>query len=163
MQTKADLEAWYNTPDPWNYVKTDDDAVRKQRILDALEPFGKFSRALDIGSGEGFITKDLPAHRIEAIEISDQAAARLPKRIIRTPEPTGGYDLITCTGMLYQQYDYQQFIDWINDHATGIVLTSNIKEWERNMLPANKQIHYEEFPYREFTQALRVYDYALTP
>lgn len=159
MQSKKDIEEWYSNPDPWFYQTTPDDQLRKEIILEVLSPFGQFDKALDIGAGEGFITKDLPAKEIYAIEISDNAAARLPKNIKRLTKPNGSYDLIICTGMLYGHYDYQLFHKWIIRHIAdgGIVLTSNIKEWEMNNLPIEKQIHEQEFKYREFTQKLRVY------
>lgn len=156
-QSKQDLEDFYSTSDPWGYQDNSDDIVRKQIILDALTPFAPFKRALDIGCGEGFITKDLPAKVIEGIEISDTASERLPSNVKRVKEPKGKYDLIICTGMLYEQYDYEQFIKWIEEHANGIILTCNIKGWEHNPLPSGAMIHLYEFPYRTYTQSLKVY------
>lgn len=159
-QSKEDLEDFYSTTDPWNYKTNSDDQARKQAILDALTPFAPFKRALDIGAGEGFITKDLPALEIEAIEISDTAAERLPSNVKRVKEPTGEYDLIICTGMLYEQYDYEQFIDWMKKHANGIILTCNIKDWEINPLSGDALVHQYEFPYRTYKQILKVYKWS---
>lgn len=162
MQSKADIEDWYSKPDPWAYESTEDDQLRKEIILEALSPFGRFKRALDIGSGEGWITKDLPADKIYAIEFSDNAAARLPRNITRLTKPNGSYDLIICTGMLYKHYDYQLFHKWIIRHTAvgGIVLTCSIGEWEVNNLPREKQIHTQEFPYRQYRQLLRVFKWS---
>lgn len=155
-QDKLELENWYKYSDPWGYETNPDDLKRKAAILQAI-PKGKYRRALDIGCGEGWITKDLPAAEIHGIELSDNAAARLPSNVKRVSEPQGEYDLIICTGMLYKHYDYKQFTDWIKRAAKCIVITCNIKDWETNDLPAAKQVMQSEFPYREFTQKLRVY------
>lgn len=156
-QSKQDLDSWYSKKDPWGYTENVDDNIRKQVILDALTPFAPFKRALDIGCGEGFITKDLPAKEIEGIEISDVASERLPSNVKRVDKPKGKYDLIICTGMLYEQYDWEQFIEWIKEHSSGIILTCNIKDWENNPLPSGAVIHTYEFPYRTYTQILKVY------
>ena len=55
-QTKTELENWYQNTDPWNYEKTTDDIIRKEKILSLLSTY---TTALDIGCGEGFITKDI--------------------------------------------------------------------------------------------------------
>lgn len=159
IQSKQDLDAWYEKQDPWGYEEHTDDQYRRDMILDAIHPFAPFKRALDIGAGEGFISKELPAQTIEAIEISDVAAKRLPARVKRVKKPDAKYDLIVVSGMLYKQYDHEQFIKWIKEHAGGVVVTCNIKDWEINPLPTDKQIHYVEFPYRTYTQALRVYQW----
>lgn len=158
-QSKQSLDDWYEVSDPWGYVDNPEDQYRKTMILDALSPHAPFKRALDIGCGEGFITVDLPAKEIEGIEISDNAAARLPKKVKRVTNPEGLYDLIICTGMLYDQYDHHTFLSWIRSHIKkgGIVLTCNIKDWEINTLPSQNQIHEIDFSYRTYTQKLRVY------
>ena len=62
MQTKQELENWYEQEDPWDYTITEDDIYRTHFYLTVLEDLdGTYERALDIGAGEGFITKDLPA------------------------------------------------------------------------------------------------------
>lgn len=157
MQTKSELESWYAQPDPWGYTTNPDDERRKKIILEVLDEHGPFTRALDIGCGEGFVTKDVPADNIYGIEISDEAAGRLPNNVTRIKEPKGKYDLILCTGMLYQQYDHEAITRMIEEHAGNIVVTSNIKDWEINKLPSDKQIKDMEFPYREYVQKLRVY------
>ena len=101
MQSKEELEEWYKTPDPWAYQITEDDAKRKEIILEML-PYN-YQRALDIGCGEGFITANLPAADIHGIEISDTAASRFPWNVKRVLEPVGVYDLVITTGTLYHQ------------------------------------------------------------
>lgn len=155
-QSKEELEEWWTTPDAWGYQTHPDDQIRKDKILKALKPH-KFLRALDIGCGEGWITKSLPAKSIYGIEISDNASNRVPKKVKMIESPKGQYDLVIATGVLYEQYPFQNFLTWIRTHASHTVLTCNIKDWEKNDLDEKKQIYYEEFPYREYVQALRVY------
>lgn len=155
---KEQLEQFYTQEDPWEYKTNTDDEKRKQIILEHLKPA---KRALDIGAGEGWITKDLPADSIEAIELSDNAASRFPKNVKRITEPEGNYDLITACGVMYSEYDNDLFHKWILDHASGQVLTCNIKGLEINYLP--DPIFEMEFPYREYIEVLRIYDFATTP
>ena len=97
IQTKEELENWYNNPDPWLYEATPDDKKRKDLILSLLD---HYDTALDIGCGEGFITKDIPANKIYGIELSDNASSRLPNNVNRLLKPEGKYDLVMTTGTL---------------------------------------------------------------
>lgn len=160
IQLKDDLERWYNSPDPWGYVHNPHDIERKNKILKLLEEHAPFDRALDVGAGEGWITKDLPAKKIYGYEISDTAASRFPENIRRykyrdTDETE--FDLVLCTGCFYRQYDYEQLHEMVLDHAKGIILTCHIKSWEIP-LPMYDPIYVEEFPYREYTEILKIYD-----
>jgi hypothetical protein len=154
MQTKEELENWYAIPDPWMYLQTEDDIKRKSIILDLLN---KYKRALDIGCGEGFITTDLPAIDIHGIEISDNAAHRLPWNVKRVHQPEGVYDLVMTTGTLYQQYDHAQIAEWIRRAAYRHVLIAGIKDW---LVPYNfgTPIASKEFKYREYTQSVILYE-----
>lgn len=165
MQDPREIEASYQTPDPWGYKTNPDDAMRKQRILDIIASVPKFGnhfeRALDIGAGEGWITESLPADAIFGFEISDTAASRFSKIVQRTTEPSGKYDLIIATGVMYGHYDFERFIRMIKDHASGLVVLVNIKAWEVPMLKElGEMIYEEEFPYRDFIEHVRVYDFA---
>lgn len=157
MQSKPELDDWYTNPDPWGYRTNPDDILRRNIIREVLLPLAPFERALDIGCGEGFITSYLPAMKLDGIELSDTAAARLHPRIRRVHEPDGRYDLVVATGVLYAQYEWPLLTGWILSAAQNIVLTCHIKDWELNELPADRQVHVEEFPYREYTQVLRLY------
>ena len=154
MQTKEELENWYAVPDPWLYLQTEDDTRRKNIILDLL---GKYKRALDIGCGEGFITTDLPAIDIHGIEISDNAARRLPWNVKRVQQPEGVYDLVMTTGTLYQQYNHEQIAEWIRRAAYRHVLIAGIKDW---LVPYNfgTPIAAKEFQYRQYTQSVILYE-----
>jgi SAM-dependent methyltransferase len=162
MQSKEEIEAHYAAKvDPWDYYNNPDDANRKAIILDRLEKYGPYVKALDLGCGEGFITKDLPALKLYGYELSDTAAARFPKNVERVITPEGGYDLVVATGVFYRHYDWQKFLRLVKRHASAIFLTSNIKAWEIPELNEfnKKLVHEETFPYREYEQHLRIFDF----
>lgn len=156
MQSLKEVEDWYKVTDPWGYTTNPDDIERKQRILSAI-PKRNYKKALDIGCGEGWITQDLPADTIHGLELSDRAAKRFPKNVKRVLIPKGKYDLILVTGVLYEQYDYQQVMSWVASHRAtdGVIVTSHIEDWEKP-LPIDPS-STERFKYREYTQVLRVY------
>lgn len=160
-QTKLEIEEWYSRTDPWEYKTNEHDIFRKRLILSILDIYGPYySRALDIGAGEGWVTGSLPSELLFGYEFSDTAAARFPINVTRTTAPEGKYDLIITTGTLYPQYDWPSMLEIIQNHAAGIVLTCNIKEWEMFAAIAGipgKQIFEAEFPYREYKQKLRVF------
>ena len=154
MQSKEELENWYLREDPWNYKTTEDDYFRKEKILSLLK---KYDKALDIGCGEGFITKDLPANEIFGIELSDNASLRLPSNITRLIQPVDTYDLVMTTGTLYQQYNHQQITNWIKQSASHHILVGGIKDW-MIWSEFGEIINEIEFQYREYTQIIRLYE-----
>lgn len=157
MQSKEELEQWYVKPDPWAYQTTKDDLLRKNKILELISSFGLFERAIDIGCGEGWITKDLPAKEIHGIELSDNASSRFPSKVTKVSEPVGKYDLVCTMGTLYIQYDHKQIIDWILSCSSKYIFIAGIKDW---LIPNQfgKLISFDEFKYREYTQLLRLYE-----
>lgn len=175
MQSKEELETFYSQPDPWNIQNNRHDIHRKNIIISVCELFGKkfnpiigrFARALDIGCGEGWITSELPASVIHGLELSEQARSRIPCDVGRIVEPVGTYDLVTSFGTMYAQYDWQRFLSQMASHGTRIIVTCNIAEWEVEAFRSQtgmasflfgKQIFSAEFPYREWTQKLRVFE-----
>lgn len=160
MQSKEDLEAFYETVDPWEYEKYDWE--RREwilAILNQVKPSKRFYRALDIGCGEGFISDELPALHIYGTEISDNAAKRLrdTKRVVT---PKGKYDLVTACGVLYPQYNYSEMKEIVQKHASNIVLTAHYDQaGEAQDYFEKPQIFYAEFPYRNGKQVVRVYDF----
>jgi hypothetical protein len=158
MQSRDELDAWYAIPDPWGFQSNPADADRKSRILAAIKrPGPKFKRALDIGCGEGWISKDLPATLIHGLEWSTTARERIPKPVVAVEEPSGRYDLVLLSGVLYEQYDWRALHQLVAEHAAkgATVVTCHIKDWEKP-LPGEPE-HVEEFPYREYTEVLRRY------
>lgn len=155
MQTKEQLEDWYNEPDKWEYFTSDEDRKRLKKILSLLNQ--KYHKALDIGCGEGFITRHLPADLISGIDLSDNAKNRLPANVVPIKEPIGKYDLVISTGTLYPQYDHKAIYDMIMKSAEKYILIGGIKEWLIDYDFGNP-IDTLEFPYREFTQKITIYE-----
>lgn len=155
MQSKEELEQWYKNPDPWAYESTEDDAYRKDKILKMLPIW--YNRALDIGCGEGFVTRDLPAKDIHGIELSDLAASRLPWNVRRVYAPEGLYDLVVTTGTLYQQYNHEQIAELIKRSACRHVLIAGIKDW---LIYYNfgTPLLIQEFHYRQYVQSVILYE-----
>lgn len=164
MQSKADLEDWYVTKDPWGYETNPHDAFRLETILEELKPYAPFERALDVGAGEGWLTQHLPAKHIDAIELSDRAASRFPKNVHRVSEPHGSYDLIgrydliIATGVLYPQYDWQSLIHILKG-STRTILTCNISDWELGLDQLGKPDVSIYFPYRHYTEHLAIFNF----
>lgn len=160
-QSRDDLNEWYAKPDPWGFQSNPDDAERKRRILAAIRrPGPRYKRALDVGCGEGWITKDLPATLIHGLEWSGVARARIPAPVVAVDEPVGRYDLLLLTGVLYRQFDYQGMHALVGEHAAkgATVLTCHIRDLEQP-LPGEPEL-VEEFPYREYVQVLRRFRWA---
>ncbi len=167
MQTKDELEKFYQRADPWNYKTLDCDRMRKATILEFARlnapVSGQYLRALDIGCGEAWITKDLPAIEKWGYEISDMAASRFPLTVKRANPPEGKYDLVIANGVIYPEYEYKALLALIKAHASSIVITSHIES--REMLDEIKTIGEEIshfwFPYsrpemKHAHQSLRV-------
>lgn len=155
MQSKSELEDWYSSSDPWGYTTNPDDIKRKKYILRALE--GEYDRALDIANGEGWITGMLPAKEIHGIEISDKAAKNYPETVKRVTEPIGKYDLVLCTGALYEQYDHAQFAKWIRTSASKHILIAGIRSWLIDY-QFGDLILYRKFKYRDMEQIIKLYE-----
>jgi hypothetical protein len=155
-QSREELEDWYKNPDPWGFQTNPADADRKARILAAIKrPGPRYKRALDVGCGEGWITKDLPAALLHGLELSKTARARIPAPVVAVEEPDGKYDLIVASGVLYRQFEWQSIHDLIAKHAAkgATVVTCHIKDWEMP-LPGEAEL-VDEFPYREYVEVLR--------
>lgn len=158
MQPKEEIEKHYEKPDPWGYQKSPSDANRKRILTMALKIFGPYEKLLDIGAGEGWLTKDYPAKILHGFEISDRAAARMPANVKRVLVPEGMYDIITCTGIFYPHYDWRFFQDMVNRHASKHVLVSSIKSWEHPCVDLiGEVVHAEEFKYNEHIQRMRLF------
>ena len=163
MQSREELESWYTTEDPWDYRTNPDDIYRKNFYLAVLEDVGPFfHRALDIGAGEGWITKDLPADEKHAFELTDAAASRLPEGVERVEQITQKYDLILATGVMYEQYDHVAINQMIHHAASEthgtMIMIAGIKDW---LIPYSYgMIHrYYEIPYREYQHVISVWEY----
>ena len=151
MQSKLQLEQWYDKKDPWGYKTNPDDKYRKEVILDACG--GTWNTALDIGAGEGWLTKDIKAKKLYGLEISDTAANRFPKKVERVDVPEGKYELVLCAGMLYKQYNYPKFTEWILEHTSHRAVIAGIDSWLKIDPRLQEHVVKEQlFPYREYKQ-----------
>ena len=157
MQSKQELEKWYEEPDTWGYFSNEYDEMRLQKIKFMLG-WGKkrYDRILDIGCGEGFVTQHLPSDVIHGLDISDNAMSRLPANVKSVSAPEGKYDLVVSTGTLYSQYDHEAIYKLIMESASQYVLIGGIEDWliAKNFGVEVQKMH---FPYRQFTQKLSLY------
>ena len=156
MQTKDELEEWFSKPDPWGYTTDPDDDLRRKYIAGIVLPHYRKGRLLDLGAAEGFVSNQYSENfQLDQIEISDNAAKSLKHRVLL---PIGEYEVILALGVLYEHYDYEKLRDYIEQHASGIVVTSH---YDKISVAHDKfdkpQIFYAEFPYRDGKQILRVY------
>jgi len=158
MQSKQELEDWYSEADPWKYIDNVMDGIRLKNIL-MLLGWGKkrYDRAIDIGCGEGFITRHLPADEIHGLDLSDKAMSRLPPNVTPVSAPQGKYDLVISTGTLYKQYDHEAIYKLVMQSASRFILVGGIEDWLIDY-DFKRRVQFTVFPYREFTQKLTLYD-----
>jgi predicted TPR repeat methyltransferase len=114
------LDEYGEDSDPFGYENNPEDQKRLAILLD-LMPLSKFTRVLDLGCGNGFITSNiLNADEVIGIDVSpkavDLANSRFKtqgkinhvaiKRNILTEEvdDLGKFDLIIATGVFYTHY-----------------------------------------------------------
>lgn len=154
MQTKQELENWYSNFDRWGYFHEPDDEIRLQNILMLLTDY---ERALDVGCGEGFITRHLPAKQIFGLDISENATSRLPENVIAINKPEGKYDLVISTGTLYEQYNHSHIASLISESASRHVLIAGIDDWLKPY-SFGRVIKEVVFPYRQFKQRITLYE-----
>ena len=125
MNTKVDLEEWYSKEDPWKYVNTIPDKIRRAILLEQIETVfsdGAKKFVLDAGCGEGYITKDVASKynvEIDAFDISEKALATARKKNshenisyfqldLNDYLPDKTYDLIMCEETLYYLNDNER-------------------------------------------------------
>lgn len=109
------FEALYRADaDPWNFATSGYERQKYQATLQAL-PQDRYGRALEIGCSIGVLT-DMLASRVNtllALDVDqttlDRAAARnahhshvrLERRVVPADWPTGSFDLIVLSEVLY--------------------------------------------------------------
>ena len=172
IQSRGELDAWHRSPDPWGYEDSPDDARRKAMLLSAIPP-RDYAAALDIGCGQGFVTRDLPGRRVCGVDISAEAVGHAHRFASdRVSFETGDiftlgdqleghFDLIVITGVLYRQYIgaastlVYQIIDGLLA-PDGILISVHIDEWYVARFPYTVLTQYA-YPYREYFHRLEVY------
>lgn len=172
IQPISDLETWHEKEDPWGYENHPDDSKRKNVLLDAI-PGRNYGRVLDIGCGQGFITRFLPGTEVIGMDISRSAIQHARKHedervkfrqgslFDLRNDSVDGYDLVVITGVLYPQYIgsslnlIYRIIDRILG-GNGILACVHIDAWykARFPYPLLKTIAYD---YREYIHRLELY------
>ena len=172
IQDRKELEEWHSIEDPWGYENSSEDEKRKQILLSEI-PEEKYSSVLDIGCGQGFITRELPGSKILGIDISFEAIERARKfqnkrltfeqaSIFELPNlDHESYDLIVITGVIYPQYvgkSLNLLYHYVNQilKDDGVLVSVHINEWYSARFPY-LQTKLISYPYREFTHRLEVY------
>lgn len=172
IQPTADLETWHKNEDPWGYENHPDDLKRKNILISEI-PKRNFDKVLDIGCGQGFITRYLPGAAIVGIDISCAAVQHAKKYESErlsfrqgslfdlAKEQDGGYDLIVITGVLYPQYigNSLSLVYRIIDRilvTDGVLACVHIDAWykARFPYPLLKTLAYD---YREYVHRLEIY------
>lgn len=172
IQNKDELEQWHSKHDPWKYESSFDDLRRKEVLLSEL-PANKFESILDIGCGQGFITKELPGESVIGIDISANAINFAKKyetdrlkfiqaSLFELPSMlTNTFDLIIITGVLYEQYIgnsktlVYHIIDQILKHE-GYLMSVHISSWYKIKFPylLIKDYCYD---YKQYLHKLELY------
>lgn len=172
IQPIEELESWHKLKDPWGYSKNEHDTFRKEMLFSEL-PEKEFENILDIGCGQGFITKQLKGEQITGLDISYEAIKHAKINNPTNVDFLQGsifdvkkifnkkFDLIIITGVLYKQYigDSSNLIYLLIDQILkekGHLLIVHINEWNICHFPylRLKEVMY---PYREYNHKLEIY------
>lgn len=172
IQTIDELEKFYKQNDPWQYETIPDDQKRKEILLSEI-PNKSYKKVIDIGCGQGFITRNLPGSKVVGVDISSNAIERA--KIQQTNRIdficasifelskifTQEFDLILITGVLYSQYigESHNLVYRIIDGLlldNGILVCCHINSWYTARFPY-LMLESSFFKYREYTQRLEVY------
>lgn len=173
LQSKSELENWHRIKDPWGYEENHHDQIRKKVVLSEI-PDRNYEAALDIGCGQGFLTKELPGKSVVGVDVSDEAIRHanlfatervhfLASDLFALNESLSGstFDLVVITGVLYPQYvgaAHNLIYDIVDRLLSnnGILLSVHVNEWYSARFP---YIVLKEFcyPYRDYYHRLEVY------
>ena len=173
LQSVRDINDWHEKKDPWNYETTKDDQKRKDVLLSEL-PRSSYESVLDIGCGQGFVTRDLPGKTILGVDVSEAAVKQANENAreglsfqagsvfdLDRELPKEAYDLVVITGVLYDQYianGYARAYQAI-DHVLkpgGHLVSVHIDEWYRARFPY-LMLRSSFYSYREFWHRLEIY------
>lgn len=177
IQSRTELETFHSTPDPWGYEQNEHDRRRKAMLLSEI-PQHRYGVTVDVGCGQGFVTRDLPGDVVLGVDLAEEAirqarqsaSARisfaqgslfeLPK-VLERQKIQQGVDLLVITGVLYPQYIGKShalvytLVDSVLREG-GILISVHIASWYRARFPylMLKNVFYD---YREYTHNLEVY------
>ena len=172
------LDEYGEDSDPFGYENNNEDQKRLAILLDVM-PLSKFTRVLDLGCGNGFITSNiLNADEVIGIDVSpkavDLANSRFKtqgrinhvaiKRNILTEEvdDLGKFDLIIATGVFYTHYlgFNHKIIEkkcnyLLND--MGFLISTHIREMS-NVVPSQNFIMLDRliYDYKTYTHEILV-------
>nr|WP_262916806.1 class I SAM-dependent methyltransferase [Aestuariivivens insulae] len=166
------METWHRTKDPWGYNSNEHDLFRREMLFSEL-PEREYKNVLDIGCGQGFITKQLNVSSVTGIDISQEAIRHANKNNETNVIFLQGsifditkmfkvkFDLVLITGVLYQQYigDSSNLIYLLIDQILeerGHLVTVHINEWNICQFPFLK-LKEVIYPYRDYNHKLEVY------
>lgn len=173
LQPQDEIEKWHKERDPWGYESFKDDQHRKQILLSEL-PSIQYAKVLDIGCGQGFITRDLPGEMVFGVDISHEAirhAKRLENQRITFQQASifdlrgrfrETFDLIVLTGVLYPHYigNALNLVYLIIDKLLGnkgILASVHIDSWYKARFPYLMRSEYY-YDYREYIHKLEIYE-----
>lgn len=171
-----DTEDEWVSRDPHGYFSNADDRRRVEELL-AILPSARYRRAIDLGSGNGFLTAHLPADEVIGIEVSPRAidAARQYQSDLWRDRPLtfvessiwdapkfvpGPFDLIVATGSLYKRY-LGNNLSWLDRTIRALaapaatLVTCHVAEWPY-WLPTATEIDRWMYPYRSWQHELVV-------
>jgi len=174
IQKLSELDEFHKKQDPWNYENNDEDLKRIDYLLKQLHS-KTYNKVLDIGCGQGFVTKQLPGTEIVGVDISEEAIKHAKSSNkdyhinylscsifdLNTNFSNNRFDLIVITGVLYPQYigNSSSLIYLIIDkllNKGGTLISVHIDSWYKCQFPyfKAKEILY---PYRTYNHKLEVY------
>ena len=94
--------AYYSQPELWELSRYEKDAAQRERIqtVISLIPAGVDS-ILDVGCGNGFVTRQLPARRVVGLDFSAEALAHFEGEAVlgscdHLPFSDRSFDLVAC-------------------------------------------------------------------
>ena len=173
LQSKSEIEEWHKAADPWGYESNPDDARRKLILLSEL-PVRKYDSVLDIGCGQGFVTRDLPGKSILGVDVSEEAIQFANRYATERINFRAGdlfhldlvldrssFDLVLITGVLYPQYigDAHTLIYEIVDRLladNGVLVSVHVNEWYKARFPY-LVLKEHSYGYRQYHHRLEVY------
>jgi predicted TPR repeat methyltransferase len=173
LQSKSDIDNWHEKADPWGYEASPDDLMRKEILLSEV-PSGRYERVLDIGCGQGFITRDLPGESILGVDISEAAInhakqtaaphiSYLASDLFNLPRHLGAqqFDLVVITGVMYPQYigHGSELVKMIVDSLLkrgGVLVSVHISDWYRSRF-RYPRVSDSVYFYRNYHHLLEVY------